>query len=80
MNDHAHSHRGFSRSAEGACGGFCVVFVCMWGGVIAAHAVLCFKAAPLSGESVVLPITVTPKDAQLREGERDVYWKVVSCW
>lgn len=55
------------------------LFVC-GGGVIAAHAVLCFKAAPLSGESVVLPITVTPKDAQLREGERDVYWKVVSCW
>lgn len=66
-------------SAEGACGGF-LRCVCFYVGVIAAHAVLCFKAAPLSGESVVLPITVTPKDAQLRDWERDVYWKVVSCW
>lgn len=52
---------GLLREAADYSGGFLVWSGGRGGEVIAAHPLPCLNAAPLSGESVVLPVKVTPK-------------------
>lgn len=62
---HAHSLRGF-RSVEEAAdysGGLLLLWMWPLPGL---------SAAPLSGESVVLPVKVTPKNTQLTDRKQEV--------
>lgn len=72
VQDRAHSLRGFRRSVKGRPR-TTVVVSCVAGWVITALRLPCLNAAPPSGESVVLPVKVTPKNTQLTDRKQEVY-------
>lgn len=73
VEDGAHSLRGFRRSVKGDCR--LQWWFLVLSGIITARLLPCLNAAPPSGESVVLPVKVTPKDAQLTDRKQEVYRK-----